>query len=147
MVCAVLLPHVLRFNRNAAPQKYEVLTGVLGTALAEAAAWLLGRLRMPQRLGELGLSEADFDYITARSMPSGSLKANAREVAPENVVELLRAVRQDEASASLPVAIVTSKGSEEDRRRGAEEGADAYIVKEEFDQQALLETIGRLVGR
>ncbi len=61
--------------------------------------------------------------------------------------ELLKAIREDESRGSLPVAIVTSRGSEEDRRRGAEEGADAYIVKEEFNQQALLETIGRLVGR
>jgi two-component system chemotaxis sensor kinase CheA len=61
--------------------------------------------------------------------------------------ELLRAIRQDEAHGALPVAIVTSKGSEEYRQRGADEGADAYIVKEEFNQQALLETIARLVGR
>lgn len=61
--------------------------------------------------------------------------------------ELLRAIRESETRASLPVAVVTSRGSEEDRRRGAEEGADAYIVKEEFNQQALLETIERLVGR
>jgi two-component system chemotaxis sensor kinase CheA len=60
--------------------------------------------------------------------------------------ELLREIRQSEAHASLPVAVVTSKGGDEDRRRGAEEGADAYIVKEEFNQRALLETIERLVG-
>jgi two-component system chemotaxis sensor kinase CheA len=62
-------------------------------------------------------------------------------------LDLLRAIRHDESHESLPVAIVTSKGSEEDRRRGVEEGADAYIVKSEFDQQTLLETIERLVGR
>jgi len=62
-------------------------------------------------------------------------------------LELLRAIRADAEHQSLPVAIVTSMGSDEDRRQGAEEGADAYIVKEEFNQQALLETIGRLVGR
>ena len=50
-------------------------------------------------------------------------------------------------NTSLPVVVVTSQGSEADRRRGVEEGADAYIVKEEFDQHALLETIARLVGR
>jgi two-component system chemotaxis sensor kinase CheA len=61
--------------------------------------------------------------------------------------ELLDAIRQDREHEALPVAIVTSKGSEADRQRGAEAGADAYIVKEEFNQQALLETIGRLVGR
>jgi two-component system, chemotaxis family, sensor kinase CheA len=61
-------------------------------------------------------------------------------------LQLLAAIRHDEATKSLPVAIVTSKGSEEDKRRGAEAGADAYIVKEDFNQQALLDTIERLVG-
>jgi two-component system, chemotaxis family, sensor kinase CheA len=61
--------------------------------------------------------------------------------------ELLIAIRQHPEHSSLPVVIVTAQGGEEDRRRGVEQGADAYIVKEEFDQQALLETIGRLVGR
>lgn len=60
--------------------------------------------------------------------------------------ELLSAIRRDEVRGSLPVVIVTSRESAEDRQRGALEGADAYIVKEEFDQEALLETIGRLVG-
>ncbi|MDQ6750442.1 MAG: response regulator [Actinomycetota bacterium] len=61
--------------------------------------------------------------------------------------ELLMAIRQRPEHSSLPVVIITSKGGEEHRRRGAQEGADAYIVKDEFDQQTLLETIGRLVGR
>jgi two-component system chemotaxis sensor kinase CheA len=60
--------------------------------------------------------------------------------------ELLQAIRRQPEHSSLPVAIVTSRSGEEDRRRGVEEGADAYIVKQEFDQKALLETIGRLVG-
>ncbi|MDQ3631440.1 MAG: response regulator [Actinomycetota bacterium] len=62
-------------------------------------------------------------------------------------LELLAAIRQHPEHASLPVVIVTSQGGEADRRLGAEKGADAYIVKDEFDQQALLETIDRLVGR
>jgi two-component system chemotaxis sensor kinase CheA len=60
---------------------------------------------------------------------------------------LLAAIRSDPDHATLPVVIVTSQGSEEDRRRGAEAGADAYIVKNEFDQRALLETVDRLIGR
>ncbi len=59
---------------------------------------------------------------------------------------LLAAIRADPDRSSLPVVVVTSRGSEEDRKRGAEAGADAYIVKDEFDQQALLETVKRLVG-
>lgn len=60
--------------------------------------------------------------------------------------ELLRAIRRHDEHSALPVVIVSSRGAEEDKRRGVEEGADAYIVKDEFDQQTLLGTIGRLVG-
>jgi len=58
---------------------------------------------------------------------------------------LLAAVRSAPDHAELPVVVVTSRGSEDDRRRGAEAGADAYIVKAEFDQQTLLDTVRRLV--
>lgn len=61
--------------------------------------------------------------------------------------ELLEAIRGDDERGSLPVVIVTTLGDDASRRRGAEAGADAYVVKEEFDQQTLLETIERLVGR
>jgi two-component system chemotaxis sensor kinase CheA len=59
---------------------------------------------------------------------------------------MLESLRSDDRRRSLPVVVVTSIGDEEHRRRGAELGADAYIVKEDFDQQALLETIRRLMG-
>jgi chemotaxis protein histidine kinase CheA len=61
--------------------------------------------------------------------------------------ELLRTIRASAEHSSLPVVIVTSQKGEDDRRRGVEEGADAYIVKDDFDQRTLLETIERLLGR
>jgi CheY-like chemotaxis protein len=60
--------------------------------------------------------------------------------------ELVRALRGDPDHAALPIVVVSSRSSESDRLRGLEEGADAYIAKQEFDQQSLLETVGRLVG-
>jgi two-component system, chemotaxis family, sensor kinase CheA len=62
-------------------------------------------------------------------------------------IELTRAIRADPARASLPVVVVTSRGSDDDRHRGIEAGADAYMAKQDFDQQALLATVERLVGR
>jgi chemotaxis protein histidine kinase CheA len=62
-------------------------------------------------------------------------------------LELTRAIRADAARSSLPIIVVTSRGSEDDQRRGIEAGADAYMVKQSFDQQALLATVERLVGR
>ena len=59
---------------------------------------------------------------------------------------LLERLRGREATAALPVVVVSSKGSDDDKRRGAAAGADAYIVKSEFDQQTMLETVGRLVA-
>jgi two-component system chemotaxis sensor kinase CheA len=62
-------------------------------------------------------------------------------------IGLTRAIRADPERRSLPVVVVTSRGSDEDRRKGAEAGADAYLVKQDFDQHALLATVERLVGR
>ncbi|HEY2287374.1 MAG TPA: response regulator [Streptosporangiaceae bacterium] len=64
-----------------------------------------------------------------------------------NGLELTRAIRSAGQRSSLPVIIVTSRGSLEDRRQGIEAGADAYMAKHQFDQQALLATVERLVGR
>jgi len=62
-------------------------------------------------------------------------------------IGLTRAIRADPARSSLPVVIVTARAAEEDRRRGIEAGADAYIAKRSFDQHALLGIVERLVGR
>ena len=62
-------------------------------------------------------------------------------------VELLKAIRADQEHSSLPVVIVTSQGGEQERERGVAAGADAYILKHEFDQRALLDTVERLIGR
>jgi DNA-binding response OmpR family regulator len=62
-------------------------------------------------------------------------------------LELTRAIREDPTKSSTPVVILTTRGDEDDRRRGLEAGADAYMVKRSFDQHALLETVERLVGR
>jgi DNA-binding response OmpR family regulator len=47
----------------------------------------------------------------------------------------------------VPAILVTSRNTPEDRRRGAEAGASDYVVKGDFDQNALLATIRGLVGR
>ncbi len=62
-------------------------------------------------------------------------------------LELTRAIRADAEHSSVPVVIVSARGSDDDRQAGIDAGADAYMVKRGFDQQALLETVERLVGR
>jgi two-component system chemotaxis sensor kinase CheA len=62
-----------------------------------------------------------------------------------NGFDLTRQVRGDPKLRNLPVVLVTSLDSADDRERGVSAGADAYIVKRAFDQQVLLDTISRLV--
>jgi two-component system chemotaxis sensor kinase CheA len=62
-------------------------------------------------------------------------------------LELTARIRADERLRSLPVIIVTARDSVEDRRRGFDVGADAYVLKREFDQDHLLETVRRFVNR
>lgn len=59
--------------------------------------------------------------------------------------ELLSAVRSHQTLRQLPFILVTSRGSEVDRRRGLDLGASAYVVKSEFDQETLIDAVARLV--
>jgi CheY-like chemotaxis protein len=61
--------------------------------------------------------------------------------------ELTARLRADERLRDIPVIIVTARDSIDDRRRGFEVGADAYVMKREFDQVQLLDTVRRLIGR
>jgi two-component system chemotaxis sensor kinase CheA len=62
-----------------------------------------------------------------------------------NGFELTRQIRRDERHRELPVILVTSLSSEEDKRAGVEAGADAYITKGAFDQGNLIATIRQLL--
>lgn len=45
----------------------------------------------------------------------------------------------------IPVILVSSMGSDEDKAKGLESGADAYIVKKDLSQRELIETIEQLL--
>ena len=54
-------------------------------------------------------------------------------------------IRQQREYSELPIILVTSLASDEDRKRGADAGANAYIPKGTFNQDVLIETLKRLV--
>ncbi|MBX3246897.1 MAG: response regulator [Myxococcales bacterium] len=95
---------------------YEVATATDG----EAALRLLRELEV-----DLVVSDVDMPKMTG--------------------IELTRAIRASPSLERLPVILVTSLGSEEDRQRGADAGADAYVVKGAFDQDELLTGVARLL--
>jgi len=53
--------------------------------------------------------------------------------------------RADPAFATIPAILVTSRSSDDDKRRGHDAGASDYIVKGAFDQSALLSRIEALL--
>jgi two-component system, chemotaxis family, sensor kinase CheA len=55
-------------------------------------------------------------------------------------------LRQTERYRDTPIVIITSRESEADKRRGIEVGADAYIVKGDFNQTSLVDVLRNLLG-
>ncbi len=61
-------------------------------------------------------------------------------------IELVTLLRRDSRLQSLPVMVVSYKDREEDRRRGLEAGADYYLAKASFHDDALLDAVVELIG-
>jgi two-component system chemotaxis sensor kinase CheA len=64
-----------------------------------------------------------------------------------NGFEFTRRLRAGVHCQNIPVIIVTSHDSVEDRQRGFDAGANAFVVKREFDQEQFLATVRRLFAR
>ncbi|KAB8318569.1 hybrid sensor histidine kinase/response regulator [Tolypothrix campylonemoides VB511288] len=60
-------------------------------------------------------------------------------------LELTAKIRQLPEYKELPVILVTTMASEEDKRQGAQVGANAYITKGEFEQGEFLDTLRKFV--
>ncbi|MFM8785052.1 MAG: response regulator, partial [Phycisphaerales bacterium] len=63
-----------------------------------------------------------------------------------NGIELVRLVRADPRFAHLPIAVVSYKDRDEDRRAGLDAGANAYLTKGSFQDQSFAATVTGLVG-
>jgi chemotaxis protein histidine kinase CheA len=97
---------------------YDVVTAVDGLA---GAAWLVGA---PVDLVVSDVEMPGMDGFT-----------------------LTRTIRATAGWQDVPVVIMTSRGDVADQRAGLDAGASAYLLKSEFDQAELIDTVRRLVGR
>ena len=59
--------------------------------------------------------------------------------------ELTKRLKANKKYHDIPIVIVTTLDKDEDRKRGIEVGADAYITKSAFDQANFLGTIESLI--
>ncbi|CAB3652256.1 hybrid sensor histidine kinase/response regulator [Achromobacter aegrifaciens] len=62
-------------------------------------------------------------------------------------IELVSRIKADPKLQGLPVMVVSYKDREEDRRRGLDAGADYYLAKGSFHDDALLDAVEDLIGK
>lgn len=81
---------------------------------------------------------------SALNLGSFDLVVSDVEMPRMNGFDLTARIRADKRLGELPVVLVTALESREDRERGVEVGANAYILKGSFEQNVLLEAVRRL---
>jgi two-component system chemotaxis sensor kinase CheA len=100
------------------------------------------------------LEAAGYEVVTAVDGLDGYNKLRTRhfdavvsDIQMPNMdgLTLASKIRENPEYNELPIILVTSLASDEDKRKGAEAGANAYITKGSFNQDILLDTLKRLV--
>jgi len=132
-------------------------SGVLeGAPLPPAPAVLVIDDSLTSRMLEQSILEsAGFQVDLASSAEEALQKCRERrynlfvvdiEMPGMNGFEFVEYTQRDSVLRDVPSVLVTSRNSQEDRQRGREAGARAYMAKSEFDQRNLLRTIRELVN-
>lgn len=111
----------------------SITTRTLEKSILEHAGYRVS-IAVDGKQAWLMLQEQQFDLVvTDVEMPQ------------MNGFELTELIKRSERYRSLPVIIVTSLANEADRQRGIEVGAEAYIVKGQFETRVLLDVVEQLI--
>jgi two-component system chemotaxis sensor kinase CheA len=159
VVAGAAFDHAGRLQLVLAPaalvERAEDEPSVTSTTRAPAPVLVIDDSLTTRMLEQSILVSAGFEVELAASAEEGLQKARQRrfalflvdvEMPGMDGFEFVATTRADPVLRETPAILVTSRNAPEDKRRGKQVGARAYIVKGEFDQQALLETIRRLIG-
>ncbi|HEU0187977.1 MAG TPA: hybrid sensor histidine kinase/response regulator [Gallionellaceae bacterium] len=153
-ICAVLNPadllrtaHKQTIAPSEAKQERAVVAVKTSILLVEDSALVRA---MEKRI----LEDAGYEVVAAVDGVDGLSALGRRpfaavvsDIVMPNMdgLTLTARIRQEPRYKDLPVILVTTLSSDEDKRRGLEAGANAYIPKPSFDQRVLLETLKRLI--
>jgi two-component system chemotaxis sensor kinase CheA len=85
------------------------------------------------------------DAFTALREENFDLVVSDVEMPRMDGLDLTAKIRADDRLSAIPVVLVTALESRQERERGIDVGANAYLVKSSFDQSNLLEAVGRFV--
>jgi len=135
------LEHLLPDTEEEAAKRPSILivedsfiTRDLERSILEAANYTVGlAMDGAEALDRLAAEKYDL-VLTDISMPG------------MDGIEMIKRMKSDKRFREIPVVVVSSKETEEDKKRGLEVGASAYLGKGSFDQTNLLDTVERLIG-
>ena len=152
-VCMILNPHDL--VRAVDKQHIAVSAAKAIKPAKEKASILLVEDSITTRIQEKHILEgAGYEVIEAVDGVDALDKLSKRktdavvtDIVMPNMdgLQLTEKIRQNPAFKELPVVLVTTLATDEDKKKGLEAGANAYIMKPRFDQKVLLETLKRLI--
>ena len=153
-ICMILNPSDLLKSLQQQP----LITETLSTPKAAAQhkpIILLVEDSPPVRIQEKRLFEgAGYTVVTATNglegynmLQTGGFDAVVSDVEMPLLdgFSLVSKIRQQQEYNELPIILVTTLDSDADRQRGADAGANAYILKGRFNQEALLDTLEKLI--
>ncbi len=108
-----------------------------------------------QMVADITFRGTDFQYVGARSVDEGLQKAKAQKPAivladaqmqGKSGYDLCLALKQDAATADIPVVILVGNSAPYDAAKGTQVGADANLPKP-WDTQTMLEKVTEIVGK
>lgn len=156
-VCMVLNPQDLikSVRKQTGVRVMPTATYLEGEAGGRKQVILLAEDSIATRTQEKRILEAaGYEVVTAvdgldafNKLKTRNFDALVSDVQMPNLdgLSLTAKIRQFQEYRELPIILVTSLASDEDKKRGADAGANAYITKGTFNQEVLLETLQRLV--
>ncbi|NJP36177.1 iron-containing alcohol dehydrogenase [Alkalicoccus luteus] len=98
---SILLPHVMNFNRIAAPERFKQIAEQMGITTAhrtadecallavELVTKLGADVRAPQRLADIGVEREDFSVIADMAMEDACMVTNPRDITKQDVLDIL----------------------------------------------------------
>ena len=105
VACATILPYVLEYNADATGDRYKQIAAAMGVPGGEAmspaeyrraavdAVRQLGRdVGIPQKVSDLGVKEADIDFLADSAMADACTPGNPKDPTKEDVVALYRSM-------------------------------------------------------
>jgi two-component system chemotaxis sensor kinase CheA len=120
-------------------------TGELRVLLAEDSS--ITRAMMARLLKMFGyqVREAEDGARALRLLEEGDADLLITDIEMPNMdgIELIEKVRAQARWQRLPVVVLSTRGSPQDKQRAMSAGADAYLVKTDFSEGALRDVLAR----